>query len=43
MQVRRNVGKVVTDPAVAAKLTPGYAMGCKRITPSDHYWKVFNR
>ena len=40
LQVRRNVTKVVKDPETAAKLTPSYAMGCKRITPSDSYWKV---
>jgi len=41
-QVRRNVTKVVKDPETAAKLTPSYALGCKRITPSDSYWKMFN-
>ena len=42
-QVRRNVRKVVKDPVTAAKLTPSYSLGCKRITPSDTYWKAFNR
>ena len=42
-QVRRNVGKVVKNPETASKLTPSYSMGCKRITPSDTYWKAFNR
>ena len=42
-QVRRNVRKVVKNPETASKLTPSYSMGCKRITPSDTYWKAFNR
>ena len=42
-QVRGNVRKVVKDPETASKLTPSYSMGCKRITPSDTYWKAFNR
>ena len=42
-QVRGNVRKVVKDPVTASKLTPSYALGCKRITPSDTYWKAFNR
>jgi len=36
-QARRNVRKVVKDPVTAAKLTPSYSLGCKRITPSDTY------
>ncbi len=33
----------VKDPEVRAKLTPSYEMGCKRVTPSNHYLRSFNR
>lgn len=35
--------KEVKDPAIRAKLTPNYAIGCKRILRSDDYWPTFNR
>ena len=31
------------DPDLAKKLTPDYMPGCKRMTPSDHYLKCFNK
>ena len=34
------IKSVVKDPELAAKLTPNYEPGCKRITPSDTYLKV---
>ncbi|MBL1074917.1 NAD(P)/FAD-dependent oxidoreductase [Nocardia sp. 2] len=33
----------VRDPAVRAKLTPDYALGCKRPSFSNDYLKTFNR
>lgn len=35
---RRYLKKVVADPVLRAKLTPGYAMGCKRVLLSDNYY-----
>ena len=42
-KVRAYIKAVVKDPELAAKLTPDYEMGCKRITPSDYYLPTFNR
>ena len=42
-KVRAYIKAVVKDPEVAAKLTPDYEMGCRRITPSDFYLATFNR
>jgi len=42
-EVTRQIEKVVKDPDVAAKLTPTYEIGCKRITPSDNYLPAFNK
>ncbi len=33
----------VKDPAVAARLTPDYTLGCKRVLISNVYFPVFNR
>ncbi len=33
----------VKDPALRAKLTPGYAVGCKRILMSDDYYAALQR
>lgn len=40
---RRHLEKLVPDPAVRAKLTPTYEMGCKRVLLSDDYLPTFNR
>jgi cation diffusion facilitator CzcD-associated flavoprotein CzcO len=42
-EVKRHIKEVVEDPAIAAKLTPSYEMGCKRVTPSDQYLPSFNK
>ncbi|MDO8297818.1 MAG: NAD(P)/FAD-dependent oxidoreductase [Caulobacter sp.] len=34
---------VVTDPALKAKLTPDYPIGCKRILVSDDYYQTLTR
>jgi cation diffusion facilitator CzcD-associated flavoprotein CzcO len=39
----RHLRKQVADPAVRAKLTPTYRMGCKRILLSNDYLATFNR
>ena len=41
--VRKYIEATVKDPELAAKLTPDYAMGCKRITPSDTYLAAYNK
>lgn len=33
----RHMARVVSDPALRARLTPSYTMGCKRILISDEY------
>ena len=35
---RWHLGRQVSDPALRAKLTPDYTMGCKRILVSDDYF-----
>jgi cation diffusion facilitator CzcD-associated flavoprotein CzcO len=40
---RRHLEKQVTDPALRAKLTPHYEMGCKRILVSDDYYPALTR
>lgn len=37
------IRKQVKDPALAAKLTPDYTIGCKRILISNAYFPTFNR
>ncbi len=41
--VRGKIRQLVTDPAVAAKLTPTHVIGCKRICLGDGYYETFNR
>jgi cation diffusion facilitator CzcD-associated flavoprotein CzcO len=42
-QSLRYLERAVADPAVRAKLRPGFQFGCKRILISDDYWQAFNR
>ncbi|GAC1409004.1 MAG: NAD(P)/FAD-dependent oxidoreductase [Candidatus Velthaea sp.] len=39
----RSMRKRVRDPALQAKLTPAYRMGCKRVLISDDYYPALNR
>ena len=39
----RKLKREVRDPQVRAKLTPDYAIGCKRLTVSDDFLPTFNR
>ncbi|MEV0567184.1 NAD(P)/FAD-dependent oxidoreductase [Dactylosporangium sp. NPDC050588] len=39
----RNLRSAVTDPALRAKLTPDYAMGCKRVLKSNAYYPSLTR
>ena len=39
---RKHLEAQIADPALRAKLTPSYRMGCKRVTPSSDYYPVFN-
>ncbi|GLZ41055.1 NAD(P)/FAD-dependent oxidoreductase [Actinokineospora sp. NBRC 105648] len=38
-----NIKRSVQDPVLAAKLTPDYVMGCKRVLISNDYYPTFNR
>lgn len=40
---RRHLEKQVTDPVLRSRLTPDYAMGCKRILLSDDYYPALTR
>ncbi len=40
---RRNLAKHVKDPALRAKLTPNFTMGCKRTLLSDDYYQAVAR
>lgn len=40
---QRHLEKQVADPVLRAKLTPHYAMGCKRILVSDDYYPALTR
>jgi cation diffusion facilitator CzcD-associated flavoprotein CzcO len=40
---RRYLARKVADPALRAKLTPSYAMGCKRVLPSNDYLPALQR
>ncbi len=39
----RKLKREVRDPQVRARLTPDYAIGCKRMTVSDDFLPTFNR
>ncbi len=40
---RRKLAREVRDPETRRKLTPDYALGCKRMTVSDDFYPAFNR
>lgn len=40
---RAHLRRQVPDPALRAKLTPAYTLGCKRLLVSDDYLPIFNR
>jgi cation diffusion facilitator CzcD-associated flavoprotein CzcO len=40
---RRHLAKQVADPALRERLTPSYALGCKRILLSDDYYPALTR
>ncbi|GAB4439183.1 MAG: NAD(P)/FAD-dependent oxidoreductase [Chloroflexi bacterium OHK40] len=40
---RRHLARQVPDPALRARLTPGYTIGCKRILSSDDYYPALTR
>jgi cation diffusion facilitator CzcD-associated flavoprotein CzcO len=40
---RRHLARQVPDPALRAKLTPSYRIGCKRILLSDDYYPALTR
>ncbi|WP_037766536.1 flavin-containing monooxygenase [Streptomyces sp. 142MFCol3.1] len=40
---KRNIARAVKDPALRAKLTPDYRIGCKRILLSNTYYPALTR
>ncbi|WP_326565644.1 NAD(P)/FAD-dependent oxidoreductase [Amycolatopsis rhabdoformis] len=40
---QRNIEQAVADPALRAKLTPDYTMGCKRVLISNDYYPALAR
>ncbi|MCL8014033.1 NAD(P)/FAD-dependent oxidoreductase [Streptomyces sp. AS02] len=40
---KRNMGRAIKDPALRAKLTPDYRIGCKRILLSSEYYPALAR
>jgi cation diffusion facilitator CzcD-associated flavoprotein CzcO len=40
---KRHLAKHVADPALRAKITPDYRMGCKRVLVSNDYYPALNR
>ena len=38
-----HLARQVKDPQLRAALTPSYAMGCKRVTPSNEYYPALTR
>ncbi|MEH1130468.1 flavin-containing monooxygenase [Micromonospora sp. CPCC 206061] len=40
---RRHLRKSIADPALRAKLTPAYTMGCKRVLLSNTYYPALTR
>jgi cation diffusion facilitator CzcD-associated flavoprotein CzcO len=40
---RQNLARRVVDPDLQAKLVPSYAMGCKRILPTNDYYGALTR
>jgi cation diffusion facilitator CzcD-associated flavoprotein CzcO len=41
--VLRSLARQVPDPALRAKLTPGYRLGCKRVLISNEYYPAIQR
>jgi cyclohexanone monooxygenase len=41
--VRAKIAEVVTDPHIAALLTPTHVIGCKRLCVDTGYYETFNR
>lgn len=42
-EARRHLERQVADPALRAKLSPDYAMGCKRVLQSDDYYPALTQ
>ncbi|KAI9034677.1 hypothetical protein DFJ74DRAFT_650175 [Hyaloraphidium curvatum] len=40
MGAKVNLEKLVRDPALREMLTPTYPVGCRRLTPHEHYFEV---
>ena len=40
---RSHMNKQISDPALLAKVTPDYAIGCKRIVPSNRWYRALPR
>jgi cation diffusion facilitator CzcD-associated flavoprotein CzcO len=40
---RKHLARSVADPALRAKVTPGYTLGCKRVLPTNDYLPALQR
>lgn len=40
---RRYIGRMIKDPVLRAKITPTYALGCKRVLLSDDYYPALTK
>lgn len=40
---RRKIASIVEDPATAARLTPHFNIGCKRLSVGTDYYETYNR
>ena len=43
LQAKRHINKQIKDPALRAKVTPDYTIGCKRVLISDDYYPALAR
>jgi cation diffusion facilitator CzcD-associated flavoprotein CzcO len=40
---RKHMESQIDDPQLRAKVTPGYTIGCKRILPSNHWYRALTK
>ena len=40
---RKHMDQQIDDPALLAKVTPGYTIGCKRILPSNRWYRALGK
>jgi cyclohexanone monooxygenase len=42
-QAKRNIGRAISDPELRARVTPHYALGCKRVLLSNDWYPALTR